>query len=167
MNRMNQLRVFPVACSLAIAAIASVTSVATATAIRPDAGFNFFTLAANDDGSTGPVAGVPINIHGTTYSSAFVNNNGNMTFVASSSAFTPSASLFSSASAPILAPFFADVDTRGAGSGLVRYGASTVDGHTAAGVNWTNVGYYNSHVGPVNTFQLVIIQRLRCRRRRL
>jgi hypothetical protein len=45
------------------------------------AGFNSNTLPANDDGSTSLVAlGFSANYFGTTYTQAFVNNNGNVTF---------------------------------------------------------------------------------------
>jgi hypothetical protein len=43
----------------------------------------------------------------------------------------------------IIAPFFADVDTRFAGS-AVTFGPGTVDGHVAFGVNWVNVDYFSS-----------------------
>lgn len=156
---MNPFKMLAVASLLATVILAVVASFATAGAIRTDAGFNLFSLAANDDGSAGPITGFPVNVNGTTYTTAYVNNNGNLTRTASSSGFTPFPSLFSSATDPILAPFFADVDTRGAGSGIVRYGASTVAGHLAAGVNWINVGYFNGKITPLNSFQLVIIQR--------
>lgn len=57
----------------------------------------------------------------------------------------------------IIAPFFADVDTRGTGS--VTYGSGTVNGHNAFGVNWANVGYYSSMTDKTNNFQLVLIDR--------
>ena len=48
---------------------------------------------------------------------------------------------------PIIAPFFADVDTRGDGSAPVTYsyGATTYSGRPAFCVNWLNVGYYAGH----------------------
>jgi hypothetical protein len=60
---------------------------------------------------------------------------------------------------PILAPFFADVDTRAPGSDVVRYGPGTVDGHNAFGVDWINVGYFYKHDDKLNSFQLVLIDR--------
>lgn len=61
----------------------------------------------------------------------------------------------------IIAPFWADVDTRPGGSDIVRYsyGVEIVDGHLAFGVNWLNVGYYSYHDDKLNSFQLVLIQR--------
>lgn len=121
-------------------------------------GFSTNVLPANDDDSTGIVAiGFPINFFGTTYTQLYVNNNGNVTFTGSLGTFTPFGLL--NASTPIIAPFFADVDTRGAGSGLVHYGTDTVDGHPAFGVEWPAVGYYSGHTNKLNTFELVLINR--------
>src|SRR5205823_147329 len=85
-------------------------------------GFNQNTLAANDDGSTGLVPlGFNADFFGTTYTSAYVNNNGNITFNQPLFAFTPF-SLLTTAT-PIIAPFFADVDTRSGNP--VTYGTGT------------------------------------------
>lgn len=119
-------------------------------------------LAANDDGSTGLVA-LPftINFFGRNFGSLFVNNNGNVTFDRSLSTFTPFGLL--STSTPIIAPFFADVDTRGSGSDLVRYGrsfgATVIGGRPAFCVDWLNVGYFSAHTNKLNSFQLVIVDR--------
>lgn len=59
----------------------------------------------------------------------------------------------------IIAPFWADVDTRGPLSGLVTYGTNMVDGHAAFGVTWPCVGYFASKDDKTNTFQLVLINR--------
>jgi hypothetical protein len=59
----------------------------------------------------------------------------------------------------MFAPYFADVDTRGAGSGLVTYGTDTVNGRPAFGVEWAGVGYYNQRTDKLNTFELVIVDR--------
>jgi nidogen-like len=116
------------------------------------------TLAANDDGSTAAVPiGFTINLFGTSYSTLFVNNNGNVTFDNQLSTFTPFD--LTSTGTKIIAPFFADVDTRGAGSGLVHYGNDTVGGRNAFCVEWPAVGYFNSQTNKLNTFELVIIDR--------
>lgn len=114
------------------------------------------TLPANDDGSTEAVP-IPFDLKffGTTYTELFVNNNGNVTFNSPLSQYTPS-SLTGATDRPIIAPFFADVDTRGAGSSLVTYGSSP-DGRTFC-VNWDGVGYYSSHTDKLNTFQLLLTQ---------
>ena len=122
-------------------ALTIVTTGAHAAAIRDAGLFNSNTLAANDDGSTAEVnIGFAVNINGTLYSQLYVNNNGNVSFTSPVSTFTPSGII--DGNFPIIAPFWADVDTRGAGSGLTRYGAVAANGTTAAmfGVNWIDVG---------------------------
>lgn len=120
--------------------------------------FTDFTLPANDDGSTSAVnVGFMLNFFGNSYDKLFVNNNGNVTFRESLRTFVPFG--LQSNSFPIIAPFFADVDTRGAGSGLVQYGQGMVNGLQAFGVNWINVGYYASGVDRLNSFQLILTNR--------
>lgn len=127
-------------------------------AVRALPGFSTSTLPANDDGSTGAVAiSFAINLFGTTYTTLYVNNNGNVTFDSPLGTYTPFG--LTTTATKIIAPFFADVDTNGAGSGLVKYGTDTVDGHPAFGVEWPAVGYYGGHVDKKNTFELVIINR--------
>ncbi|MEO5720929.1 MAG: nidogen-like domain-containing protein [Chthoniobacterales bacterium] len=127
-------------------------------AIRSNPGFTTNTLARNDDGSTPAVPiGFTINFFGLVQSNLFVNNNGNVTFSAALSTFTPFSLRMTST--PIIAPFFADVDTRNLASGVVQYGIDTVGGRSAFAVNWFNVGYFSSKADKLNTFQLVLIDR--------
>lgn len=86
-----------------------------------------------------------------------MNNNGNVTFTAALGSFTPFGLV--GAQTAIIAPFFADVDTAGPGSGVVTYGPVTFEGKQAFCVNWVNVGYYNDHTDKKNSFQLLLIQR--------
>lgn len=121
-------------------------------------GFDNNFLAANDDGSTGLVdLGFTIDFFGNQFSSAYLNNNGNITFDQALSSFTPSGVELPTTA--IIAPYFADVDTTGPGSGLLTYGAGTVDGNIAFGVNWLNVGYFSSHTDLLNSFQLILVDR--------
>ena len=130
----------------------------SAQTIRNNAGFTTSTLPANDDGSTGLVStGFTYNFFGTTGSNVYVNNNGNITFTGPLSTFTPFS--LTATSTKIIAPFFADVDTRGSGSGLTQYGTSMVGGRNAFGVNWLGVGYFNLGTDKLNSFQLVMIER--------
>ena len=123
-------------------------------------GFTSNTLAANDDGSTGAVnIGFSINYFGNTYSQLFVNNNGNVTFNSGQSAYTPFGLGSGYSGQAIIAPFFADVDTRGAGSGLTSYGTGTYAGKIAFGVTWPSVGYYEAAANKLNTFQLILVDR--------
>lgn len=131
---------------------------ANAGAIHDAALFTGNTLAANDDGSTGNVnIGFNINFFGNNYSSLYANNNGNVTFNAAMSTYTPFSII--STGVPMLAPFFGDVDTRGSGSGLMQYGQASLGGHNAFGVNWINVGYYSHGVDKKNSFQLIMTDR--------
>ncbi|MEO7106807.1 MAG: nidogen-like domain-containing protein [Rhodoferax sp.] len=145
-----------------IAALTILTAFAAtpafADAVHDASAFTSNTLAANDDGSTGIVnLGFSVNFFGQNFDSLFVNNNGNVTFNAPLGTYTPFSLL--STSTPMLAPFFADVDTRGAGSGLVQYGSSNIGGHDVFGVNWLGVGYYSSEVNRTNSFQLIMTDR--------
>jgi hypothetical protein len=119
--------------------------------------FNSNNLPANDDGYTGFVSlGFDANFYGTTYTGLYVNNNGNVTFNGGYYNYTPWG-LTSAGIPPMIAPFFADVDTR-AGN-VMTYGTGTYGGHNAFGVNWINVGYFYEHTDKLNTFQLVLIDR--------
>jgi Nidogen-like len=126
------------------------------------------TLAANDDDSSDQLS-LPftINFFGTSYSNVWVNNNGNVTFNGPLGTYTPF-DLYTNG-VPIIAPYFADVDTRGtdgqgAGSGLAHWGQITFQGHTAFCAIWgnsdgTGVGYYAQKVDKLNVFQVLLVQR--------
>src|SRR5258708_920296 len=117
-------------------------------------------LPANDDGSTAAVSlGFTIDFFGKSYSSAYVNNNGNITFDAALQDYTPFALVGQSRA--IVAPFFGDVDTRAAGSSPLTYsyGAATYLGRPAFCVDWVNVGYYDTHADKLNSFQLLLVDR--------
>lgn len=125
-------------------------------AVRP--GFDEFELAANDDDSTGLIdINFPINLFGTTWGKCYINNNGNITFDAPKYGYDPLP--LRNLGFPIIAPFWADVDTRGKNSDLVSYGNGIIDGRTAFGVNWVKVGYFSEHDDKLNSFQLVLIDR--------
>ena len=125
--------------------------------LRDISGFSTSTLAANDDGSTGLVSlGFNANFFGTSYSQAYVNNNGNITFDEAMGTYTPFGLLHTST--VIIAPFFADVDTRAQGSGLTTYGTGVLAGHSSFAVNWVNVGVFSA-IPIFNTFQLVVVDR--------
>lgn len=176
---------------------------AAAQPVRNIPGFRASTLQANDDGysdAVGLVGFSPdgLNFFGTTYQSLWVNNNGNVTFNNALTAYDP-LGLTTNTGTPIIAPFFADVDTRGPsmrgsgsgepnygnrpqpfdGSGLVTYGFSGVNGHSAFGVNWFSdcffwtgdqdagpsctgiigTGYNAGMTRHLNVFQLLLIDR--------
>ena len=127
--------------SLAAALAATLAAPAAFAGAVHDAGLFTTVLARNDDGSTGSVGiGFSIHFYGlSSQSTLFVNNNGNVTFTGPLSTFTPFGLLTSTI--PIIAPFFADVDTRNLGSDVVRYGTGSIGGRSVFGVNWIDVGY--------------------------
>lgn len=123
-------------------------------ATRP--GFDATELPPNDDGSTAAVPiGFGANFFGRQFNSAFVNNNGNLTLDAPLATFTPFD--LSSTQRSIIAPFFADVDTRRGNT--VHYGSGTVDGHAAFGATWPSVGCYNQITSVRNDFQVILVDR--------
>jgi len=123
------------------------------------AGFNSNTLARNDDESTGLVnIGFDVNFFGDSFSQLFVNNNGNVTFREALSEFTPEA-ITGPTDNPIIAAFFADVDTRPEASAVTTYGTGTIDGRNAFGVNYDGVGYFSNQTDKLNIFQLLLIDR--------
>jgi len=106
----------------------------------------------NDDGFRGPVAlGFDVTLFGTTYNSLFINNNGNVSFGSGISAFVPTGP--TGADAPVISPWFDDVDTQGPASGVVHYQLDTA-GQLV--VTWDNVGYFDSHSDLLDSFQLVL-----------
>ncbi len=122
-------------------------------------GFDTNTLAANDDLSTGANAlGFTANFFGTNYTTAFVNNNGNLTFTGPLGTFTPFG-LTTNTATPIIAPFFADVDTRPAASGKTKYGTGTVDGFNAFGATWGGVAGFGVSTSLLDSFQVVLSDR--------
>mmetsp|Transcript_574 Transcript_574/g.958 ORF Transcript_574/g.958 Transcript_574/m.958 type:complete len:483 (+) Transcript_574:307-1755(+) len=147
-------------------------------AVRP--GFNSILCGPNDDCACGPPGfnqaltcnfmdlnpnplAIPLgfNIRMGTVSTpnVFVNTNGNIMLTSPLRTFTPFA--LDSSLVPILAGFFADVDTRGDGNfgNVVKYGYGTVDGLPSFGVTWDRVDYFiqsSAHGCNLNTFQIII-----------
>ena len=136
------------------------------------AGFGENYLGRNDDGSSGPIDITPVfgpeglNFFGQRYTHLFVNNNGNITFNSALRAYTPSQ--VGTGSDPIIAPFWADVDTRAnggvttpggnsKGTNLTYYDLDPVNGVLT--VTWDDVGYYEYGMDKLNAMQLQVINR--------
>lgn len=115
-------------------------------------------MALANDGSAGPIAiqsyqldtntglfdpSAPlpfsINLFGTLYTEFFINENGTVTFGAPFGG-RPGSSDFTTIGAPVLAPFFADVDTT-----VMPFGGAVSHGFfpevRAIAINWNGVGY--------------------------
>ncbi|WP_437578232.1 DNRLRE domain-containing protein [Sorangium sp. So ce887] len=131
-------------------------------------------LPVDDDGSSS-AHGLPfeVNFFENRYNTVYVNNNGNVTFDGPLNIYTPFP--LESTSHAIIAPFFADVDTRGVGSGVVHWGAVeklTGDGRPAFCAVWANydpgsgtptgVGYYPGGTDRLNIFQLLLADAHTC-----
>ena len=116
-------------------------------------------LPGNDDDSAGPVPmNLNLNFFGLQVSSVFVNNNGNVTFGSPLGTFTPFP--LTTTNVPIIAPFFADVETDFPTSGQVTYGNDTVNGRPAFGVDWPGVEYCcGSDPTKHNVFQVLLVDR--------
>ncbi len=144
---------------LAFALVATFGTLGTAHAIDlrsgfgGPAGYGALVMQPNDDGSSSRL-NLPfsVNFFGASYSNFWANNNGNISFSNSISTFTPSP--FPVASQPMIAPYWGDVDTRGAGA--VYVAAPNAD---SVVVTWNNVGYYNSRSDRINDFQLTLLNR--------
>ncbi len=141
----------PDECDISIAAVRSAARVASAESLLfpPDAGF-VTAMAPNDDGSTAEIPlGFSFELYGITYTSAFINNNGNLSFGGPFSEFTSTG--FPVGGFPMIAPFWADIDTR-SGLGTVRYKLQP----GLLVVVWENVGYFDRQGDKRNTFQVAI-----------
>ena len=148
-------------------------------------GFDSNTLLFNDDESvlvaddTETTAdesiGFQINVFPTVdnpgpWKECYVNNNGSVTIGNYAGSYNP-LPLQSSAQEiggliALIAPFWADVDTRPTqdpdtanGCKEVTYGQGFIDGQKAFGVNWVNVGYFGYRTDKLNSFQLILIDR--------
>jgi hypothetical protein len=105
----------------------------------------------NDDGFRGPVdLGFSLNFFGNNYTQLFINNNGNVSFGNGISAYVPDGPV--GATSPVISPFFADVDTRGANSGVVHLAQSANQDI----ITWDHVGYFDAHDDKLDTFQLIL-----------
>ncbi|MBL8880779.1 MAG: hypothetical protein JNG88_16820, partial [Phycisphaerales bacterium] len=111
---------------------------------------------ANDDDSAFFNFSFLFVLYGDTYGSCYINNNGNISFGQRFSTFTSQP--FPIDGFPMVAPFWADVDTR-TNNGAVWYRQldSNNDGlNDTLVVTWENVGYYFQEGELRNTFQVAI-----------
>jgi Secretion system C-terminal sorting domain/Nidogen-like len=129
--------------------------------IAPDSSYSL-AMAPNDDQSSDAIA-LPFvfELFGEQYDTLWINNNGNVSF--DGPWWTYTANGFPDATFKMVAPFWADVDTRD----TTFYDADTTNdvpngavlfklSSTALYVNWIDVGYFSHHGELRNSFQLVI-----------
>lgn len=129
------------------------------------AGYGEITLPRSDDGSLrldgSAVFGQGLHFFGQSHTARdiFVNTNGTLSFGAALAAY-PGAGL-AAALPDMIAPFWADVDTRLRGEG-VESGEIHVDIDPVADcitVTWDNVGVYRRNTDLVNRFQVQLQDR--------
>jgi hypothetical protein len=145
------------------------------------AGYGTQCLGQNDDGSSNVIdisAYFPdgLNFFGTVQRTLYVNTNGNITFAGGVPTYTPDP--FPVAARPMIAPFWADVDTRHEDSGPSSSGCTGPgDGEAVMGppcdnpsqngvwwhftpgravFTWDRVGYYQCHEDRRMSFQLIL-----------
>jgi hypothetical protein len=118
------------------------------------AGFGELSQLPNDDQSSSQL-NLPFSLDffGNTYSTFWANNNGNITFGGPLGTYTPRS--FPISGQPMIAPFWADVDTRSGGGAV--YTASP-DANTLV-ATWHDVGYFSVHNDKTNDFQLTLLNR--------
>lgn len=130
-----------------------------------DSGFGQLAEGPNDDGSSSRITLTQVFPTGLrffsgTYTFAYINTNGNITFNGRVGTYTPSP--FPISYQPMIAPYWGDVDTRCGHtdssdpySNAVYY-ASTTDSFV---VTWYKVGYYACGHNKYNSFQLILRNR--------
>jgi gliding motility-associated-like protein len=111
---------------------------------------SYTAVPRNDDGWLQiPSMGFTFSFCGTSYTSCFINTNGNVSFGQGVGVFSPTGFPYN---VPMIAPFWADVDTRNTACGQAWY---KLFGNYMI-VSWEDVGWYNMNCSPLNTFQLII-----------
>jgi len=109
------------------------------TGLGGELGYGTSCLHRNDDGSSPRIDLTPafpagLRFFDMTHTSVFVNTNGNLTFSRALSTFTPRA--FPVAAQPMIAPFWADIDTRTyAGEGVFGRDCTSESSGTCSGGN--------------------------------
>lgn len=144
------------AMGLAVASINPAYAAPLRSGFGGPAGYGEQALVAGDDNSSNSL-NLPfqINLFGQQYNSFFVNNNGNVSFGSSYDEFTPEP--FPQTTRPIIAPYWADVDTSNQPGGGTVYAAAP-NANTVV-VTWNNVGYYDARNDKLNDFQLTLRNR--------
>lgn len=167
---MKKIHVLAVLCaaglaSTAVGQIPLFYPINSADPTGPGAGGGWtVAMPRNDDGSSANIPlpdGFDYCFYGVERTSLFINNNGNITFGAAFGTFTPAGFPIGTA---MVAPFWADVDTRNAATGgrpsnQVYYqhfanGAGPADDVFV--ITWDNVGYFANHNDLRNTFQVAL-----------
>jgi hypothetical protein len=142
--------------AVALMAADRVQAASLLTGFGGPAGYGELSQGRNDDGSSNRL-NLPFNINffGSTYSNFWVNNNGNLTFNSALGTYTPQP-FGTTNRQPIIAPFWADVDTSCTSCGEVY--VATPNANTVV-ATWNRVGFFPSDPSKQNTFQVVLRNR--------
>ena len=111
---------------------------------------SYTALPRDNDGNSEPIT-LPFsfNLYGTLYNQVYINTNGVLSFI---DPIEESFSFPLPYPAPIIAPFWADIDTRNPASGQIYYKVTP----THLIVTWDHVGYANELADRVNSFQVIM-----------
>ena len=145
-----------------VACILLPTSAFAATAMIRPAGWNTNAITRGDD-TAQPVVNLPFSMtwNGSTYTTIYLNMNGNATFGGQNLAFQTAP--LATSGYDMMAPFWADVDTRNITTTQLTYSNTittpTFNGRPCFIVSWDGVAAYNSKATPLDRFQLVIVNR--------
>ncbi|HEU0221600.1 MAG TPA: nidogen-like domain-containing protein, partial [Paracoccaceae bacterium] len=127
-------------------------------------GFGEITLARSDDAyfqyDIAAVFSGGINFYGTTYGSIFVNTNGSISFGNGTLTYSPWA--IQSGYLPMIAPFWADIDTRAGALKGLESGQVHVDMDAEGDiltVTWDHVNFYDRNGSRQNSFQIQLFDR--------
>lgn len=119
-------------------------------------------LSVGDDLLSTPQAtGFGMNFFGHWFEQLQISTNG-FAFLSSAGQIEPEGfdpQPWANNDMPLLAPFYADADTRGDDSGAVSFGQTQLDGRQAFVATWSRVGYYDAKSDLLNAFQLVLWDR--------
>jgi hypothetical protein len=134
-------------------------------------GFGTNCLVPSDDGSyttgvaDGGAAATAIALGGgfgpgllmrsQRYASLFLNNNGNLSFGGALAGYTADRFPRASTQLPLIAPWWADVDTTGGGQPAANQ-VCFVSETSRFVATWYRVGYYNAHNNLLNSFQVIV-----------
>ncbi len=126
--------------------------------------FGSNSLVRDDEGSSLAIDITSIFANGITignrnYGSLFVNTNGNVTFGASLAAYTAAPIGTSIGDLFLIAPFWADVDTRGTDDPARNVFWDYNFQRDSFVVTWNDVGFYSQRQDKENTFQLELADR--------
>ncbi|MFO1434676.1 MAG: thrombospondin type 3 repeat-containing protein [Candidatus Competibacteraceae bacterium] len=149
--------------ALALSAVLTcLSATASAGAVRP--GFDTW-FEKGDENRPMQSIGFTINYFGVNYADVFFYMNGYAAFNPRRSNYSPTHLMSMMPQQEIIAAFWGDVYTGGAGDGQMNYGPGVVDGRAAVGATWQNINCYRSWILPPgtgterNTFQMILIDR--------